>query len=138
MHVFSPSAVISHLFVATFFQTLDSGCVLKMVCAYHDHESLLPSSQLCGGGQLVPLPEDGTQGPVHPHLRGERRREDRGLQEDPAVLRRHVSGQRAGSDGQRPPAAVQPGAGGEQVSYLLSDKLQNINDERGFITFVVK
>ncbi|TNN01256.1 hypothetical protein fugu_010638 [Takifugu bimaculatus] len=64
------------------------------------------------GGQLVPVPEDGKKGPVHPHLRGERRREDRGLQEDPAVLRHHVSGQRAGPAGERPPAAVQPCAGG--------------------------
>lgn len=127
MHVFRLSAVISHLFVATVFQTLDSGCVLKTAFAYHEHESLLSSSQLCSGGQLVPFLEDRKKGPVHPHLRGERRWEDRGLQEDPAVLRRHVSGQRAGSDGQRPPAAVQPCAGGEQLSYLLGDELQNIN-----------
>lgn len=119
--------VISHLSVATFSQTLDSGCVLKLVFAYHQRESLLSSSQLCGGGQLVPFPEDRKKGPVHPHLRGERRWEDRGLQEDPAVLRRHVSGQRTGSDGQRPPAAVQPCAGGEQLSYLLRDELQNRN-----------
>lgn len=77
---------------------------------------LLPSSQLRGGRQLLPLPEDGEEGPVHPHLGGERRRQDRGLQEDPAVLRRHLSGQRAGPDGEGPPAAVQPGAGGERDS----------------------
>lgn len=70
--------------------------------------------QLRSRRQLVPLHEDGAEGPVHPHLRGERRREDGGVQEDPAVLRRHLSRQRAGADGQGPPPAVQPGAGGER------------------------
>lgn len=50
---------------------------------------------------------------MHPDLGGERRREDGGVQEDPAVLRRHLSSQRAGADRQRPPAAVQPRPGGE-------------------------
>lgn len=91
------------------------------------HAPPLPLSQLRSGGQLVPVPEDGEKGPVHPHLWGERRWEDRGLKEDPAVLRHHVSGQRAGPAGEGPPAAVQPSAGGEQVSSLLSEGLENRN-----------
>lgn len=76
-----------------------------------------PVSQLRGGRQLVPLHEDGEEGPVHPDLRGERRREDGGVQKDPAVLRCHLSGQRAGADRQRPTAAVQPRPGGETLRF---------------------
>lgn len=57
---------------------------------------------------------------MHPHLRGERCWEDGGVQEDPAVLRRHLSGQRAGADHQRPPAAVQPCAGGEMPRCIIN------------------
>lgn len=60
---------------------------------------------------------------MHPHLRGERRWKDRGVQEDPAVLCRHLSGQRAGADRQRPPAAVQPCAGGEPPERALMPRL---------------
>lgn len=73
----------------------------------------MTSLQLRCGRQLIPIPEDGEEGTVHPHLRREWRRKDGGIQEDPAVLRRHLSGQRSGADRQRPPAAVQPSAGGE-------------------------
>lgn len=47
--------------------------------------------QLRSGRQLLPILEDGEEGPVHPHLWGERRREDRGVQEDSAILCRHLS-----------------------------------------------
>lgn len=54
----------------------------------------LPSFlQLCSGRQLVPVHEDGEEGPVHLDLWGERRWEDGGVQEDPAVLRCHLSSQ---------------------------------------------
>lgn len=79
---------------------------------------LPPLLQLCSGRQLVPLHEDRGEGPVHPDLRGERCREDGGIQEDSAVLRRHLSGQRAGADSEGPPAAVQPCARGESPQHF--------------------
>lgn len=50
-----------------------------------------PSLQLRFGGQRLPNHADGAQQPLHPHLWGERSWEDRGLQEDSAVLCRQLS-----------------------------------------------
>lgn len=49
------------------------------------------SLQLRFGGQRLPNHAGGVQQPLHPHLWGERSREDRGLQEDSAVLCRQLS-----------------------------------------------
>lgn len=63
---------------------------------------------------------------MHPDLRGEWCRKDGGVKEDPAVLRHHVSSQRARADHQRPPAAVQPGAGGKRRSSSTYGKNQHL------------
>lgn len=49
------------------------------------------SLQLCFGGQRLPNHAGRVQQPLHPHLWGERSWEDRGLQEDSAVLRCQLS-----------------------------------------------
>lgn len=69
---------------------------------------------------------------MHPHLWGERRWEDGGIQEDPAVLRRHLPSQRAGADRQGPPAAVQPCAGGERAMSTCTDEVMGCKNGYSF------
>lgn len=99
--------------------------------------SLLPLLQLCSGRQLVPLHEDREKRPVHPDLWGEWRWEDGGVKEDPAVLRLHLSSQRAGADHQRPPAAVQPCAGGEMPRHYINLWYHTESEAVQHIGFVV-
>lgn len=88
--------------------------------------SLPPFIQLCSGRQLIPFTEDREKGSVHPHLWRERCWEDGGIQKDPAVLRCHLSSQRACSDHQRSPAAVQPSAGGEMPWHMIDQSVDHM------------
>lgn len=74
--------------------------------------------QLCAGGQRLPHHAVWVQQPLHPDLGGERSRQDRGFEENPAVLRSQLSEHQTPE--QRPGQAtpLQPSAWGQWHAYL--------------------
>lgn len=77
-----------------------------------DKPCLFLPIQLCAGRQRLPHHAVGVQQPLHPDLRGERSRQDRGLQENPAVLCRQLPEYQTPEQRQGQAASLQPGAWG--------------------------
>lgn len=78
------------------------------------------SYKLCLGRQRLPNHAGRVQQPLHPHLWWERSREDRGLQEDPAVLRSQLPEYSAAQHRQGQNAHVQPRPRGLVITRIMS------------------